>query len=210
MRAGAAFALAAAMLALAGCGSDTATANPPAPAPPGAGAPPTPDCHNGAKSTMEQQTSPPAQSIDPAKTYLATVRTARGDFTLKLDPKAAPVTVNNFVNLAQQHFYDCLKFHRVEPGFVVQGGDPQGNGTGGLGYRLPNETNAAPWMAGSLGMASNAAGVSGCQFFVLLGDAPHLAHSGVYNHFGTVQAGMDVVKQIQVGDEIKSIDISAQ
>ncbi len=200
MRLGAA---ALAALALAACGGSQPAAG-------GSNGSPTPDCHNDVRTAMEQRTSPPPQTIDTAKAYLATVHTARGDFTLKLDPKVAPVTVNNFVTLAQQHFYDCLTFHRVEPGFVVQGGDPLGNGTGGLGYKLPNETNSAPWTAGSLGMASNAAGVSGCQFFVLLGDAPHLSNGGVYNHFGVVQSGMDVVKQIQAGDQIKGIDISAQ
>jgi cyclophilin family peptidyl-prolyl cis-trans isomerase len=195
-----------AVLVLAACGGDASSGGtPPAPA-----ASPAVDCHNGVKAAMEQQTAPPAQTIDPSKTYIATVHTDRGDFTLKLDPKAAPVTANNFVHLAQQHFYDCLTFHRVVPGFVAQGGDPQGNGTGGLGYKLPNETNSAPWTTGSLAMASNAAGVSACQFFVLLGDAPHLATSGVYNHFGTVQSGMDVVQKIQQGDQIKSIDISIQ
>lgn len=165
-------------------------------------------CQNDVRTCMQQRTSPPPQTVDTAKTYTATVRSARGDFVLQLDPKAAPVTVNNFVYLAQNHFYDGLTFHRVEPGFVVQGGDPAGNGTGGLGYKLPNETNPAPWLAGSLGMASNPAGVSGCQFFILLGDAPHLANSGVYNHFGTLQSGMDVLKQIRPGDQIKGIDVA--
>lgn len=165
-------------------------------------------CQNGIRTCMQQRTTPPPQTIDTAKTYTATVHSARGDFVLKLDPKAAPVTVNNFVYLAQNHFYDGLTFHRVEPGFVVQGGDPAGNGTGGLGYRLPNETNPAPWTAGSLGMASNAAGVSGCQFFMLLGDAPSLSNSGVYNHFGNVTSGMDVLKQMRPGDLIKGIDIA--
>jgi cyclophilin family peptidyl-prolyl cis-trans isomerase len=156
------------------------------------------------------QSSPPPQTTDPARSYTATVHLERGDFQLRLDPQAAPVTVNNFVSLAQQGFYSGLTFHRVEPGFVVQGGDPDGNGTGGTGYRLPDETNPAPWNQGSLGMASNTAGVSGCQFFILLGDAPHLARSGVYNHFGTVASGMDVVRQIRPGDVIKSIDIAVQ
>lgn len=176
---------------------------------PATAGPPAAGCQNGIRTCMQQQTSPPSQTIDAAKTYIATVHSSRGDLVLKLDPKAAPVTVNNFVYLAQNHFYDGLTFHRVEPGFVVQGGDPQGNGTGGLGYKLPNETNPAPWLAGSVGMASNAAGVSGCQFFVLLGDATHLSQSGVYNHFGTLTSGMDVLKQIRAGDGIKSIDISA-
>ena len=158
---------------------------------------------------MEQRTSPPPQTIDTSRSYRATVKTARGDFTLALDPKAAEVTVNNFVTLAGEHFYDGLTFHRVVPGFVVQGGDPQGDGTGGLGYRLPDETNPSPWVKGSLGMASNAAGVSACQFFVLLGDAPHLAGSGVYNHFGQVESGMDVVEAIRPGDRIVSVEVAA-
>ncbi|HEX6488197.1 MAG TPA: peptidylprolyl isomerase [Candidatus Dormibacteraeota bacterium] len=150
----------------------------------------------------------PAQTIDPSRGYTATIHTDRGDFELKLDAAAAPITVNNFVSLAQEGFYGGLTFHRVEPGFVVQGGDPDGNGTGGVGYRLPDETNPAPWNQGSVGMASNAAGVSGCQFFILLGDAPHLGRSGVYNHFGTVGSGMEVVRQIRPGDVIKGIDVS--
>jgi len=169
----------------------------------------SPGCQNEIKTCMEQRTSPPPQTIDAAKTYVATVHTVKGDFSLKLDPKAAPVTANNFVYLAENHFYDGLTFHRYEAGFVIQGGDPAGNGTGGLGYKLPNESNPAPWTAGSLAMASNSAGVSGCQFFVLLGDAPHLATAGVFNHFGTVQSGMDVVKQIRAGDVIKGIDVAA-
>jgi peptidyl-prolyl cis-trans isomerase B (cyclophilin B) len=156
---------------------------------------------------MENATSPPPNSIDPSHTYTATVHTARGSFTLQLDPRAAPVTVNNFVYLAKNGFYNCLTFHRVED-FVVQGGDPQGDGTGGPGYKLPNETNPAPWLRGSVGMASSSAGVNGSQFFILKQDATYLSQSGVYNHFGMVTAGMDVVDQTQVGDQIESIDIA--
>ena len=183
-----------------GGGPGTSTA-PPASYPAG--------CQNEIKTCMEQRTSPPSQTIDAAKTYVATVHTSRGDFAIQLDPKAAPVTVNNFVFLAQNHFYDGLTFHRYAPGFVIQGGDPKGNGTGGLGYKLPNETNPSNWPAGSLGMASSAAGVSGCQFFVVLAPAPHLASGGVYNHFGAVNSGMDVVQQLRQGDTIKGIDVAA-
>jgi cyclophilin family peptidyl-prolyl cis-trans isomerase len=157
---------------------------------------------------MQQRTSPPAQTIDGAKVYVATVHTSQGDFAINLTPKAAPVTVNNFVFLAQNHFYDGLTFHRYVANFVIQGGDPQGNGIGGLGYKLPNETNPSDWGTGSLGMASNAAGVSGCQFFVVLAPHPDLASSGVYNHFGTVQSGMDVVQQLRERDTIKGIDVA--
>ena len=93
---------------------------------------------------------------------------------------------------------------------MVQGGDPLGNGTGGPNYKLPNETNSAPWKTTSVAMASNAAGVSGSQFFILLGDAPFLATSGVYNQFGNVTEGFDVVQKIQKGDTINSIDIAVQ
>ncbi|HEY8644174.1 MAG TPA: peptidylprolyl isomerase [Candidatus Dormibacteraeota bacterium] len=202
--------LAALGLVAAACGGDTSSgdsgssAAPPAPA-----ASYAPGCQNEIKTCMEQRTSPPPQTIDAAKTYVATVHTSRGDFAIQLDPRAAPVTVNNFVFLAQNHFYDGLTFHRYVPGFVIQGGDPAGNGTGGLGYKLPNETNPSSWPAGSLGMASNAAGVSGCQFFVVLAPAPSLATSGVYNHFGAVHSGMDVVQQLRQGDTIKGIDVAA-
>ncbi len=157
---------------------------------------------------MEQLTNLPPTVTEPGRGYLAEVRTSRGAFKIELDPQAAPVTVNNFVYLAQNHLYEGLTFHRVEKGFVVQGGDPTGTGRGGPGYRLPDETNPAPWSRAAVGMASSAAGVSGSQFFVLLGDAFHLAGSGVYNHFGVVTTGMDVVDGIQPGDRVESIQIT--
>ncbi len=169
-----------------------------------------PGCENDIVTCMEQRTTPPPTVIDPAKKYTATVHTSRGDFTIALvDPALAPQTVNNFVYLSQNHFYDGLTFHRVVPGFVVQGGDPLGNGTGGPAYKLPNETNPSKWPRGTAGMASSAAGVSGSQFFITIGDAPSLATSGVYNHFGQVTSGMDVIDSIRVGDRMTSIDISA-
>ena len=126
-----------------------------------------------------------------------------------VDSKVAPQTVNNFVVNAQEHYYDGLTFHRVVPGFVVQGGDPLGNGTGGPNYKLPDESNPSKWSRGTVGMASSAAGVSGSQFFITLGDAPFLASNGVYNHFGEVTSGMDVVDTIRQGDRMTSIDITA-
>jgi cyclophilin family peptidyl-prolyl cis-trans isomerase len=168
-------------------------------------------CKNPNRTTVEHLNAPPAMTIDVNKTYTARLNTERGSFTIKLNPHAAPSTVNNFVFLAQQHYYDCLTFHRVVPQFVVQGGDPLGNGTGGPAYKLPNETNPTPWKAGSVGMASSKAGVSGSQFFIVLANGPNadsLAVSGVYNQFGSVTDGFDVVQLLQVGDEITSIDIS--
>jgi peptidyl-prolyl cis-trans isomerase B (cyclophilin B) len=182
----------------------------------GGGSGPTsaaPVCQNPNRDAVNQLTAPPAQSIDPNKAYSAKLNTPRGSFTIQLNQHAAPKTVNNFVFLAQQKYYDCLTFHRVVPGFVAQGGDPNGDGTGGPAYKLPNETNPTPWKAGSVGMASNRAGVSGSQFFIVLADGPNaqsLATSGVYNQFGSISDGLDVVQKIQVGDQITSIEISSK
>jgi cyclophilin family peptidyl-prolyl cis-trans isomerase len=159
---------------------------------------------------MDRRTTPPPTTIDLAKRYTATVHTSRGDFVITfVDPKVAPQTVNNFVVLAQEGYYDSLTFHRVVAGFVVQGGDPLGNGTGGPPYKLPDESNPSTWPRGTVGMASSAAGVSGSQFFITVGDAPFLASNGVYNHFGKVTSGMEVVDSIRAGDRITSIDVSA-
>jgi peptidyl-prolyl cis-trans isomerase B (cyclophilin B) len=158
---------------------------------------------------MPERTSPPQNVLQPGKKYTATVHTSRGDFVITfVDPKVAPETVNNFVVNAQEHYYDGLTFHRVVPGFVVQGGDPLGNGTGGPNYKLPDESNPSKWSRGTVGMASSAAGVSGSQFFITLGDAPFLATNGVYNHFGEVTSGMEVIDAIRQGDRMTSIDIS--
>jgi cyclophilin family peptidyl-prolyl cis-trans isomerase len=169
-----------------------------------------PGCDNEIVTCMEQRSTPPPNVIDATKKYSATVHTNRGDFVISfVDPKIAPQTVNNFVYLSQNHFYDGLTFHRVVAGFVVQGGDPLGNGTGGPAYKLPDESNPSKWPRGTVGMASSAAGVSGSQFFITIGDAPFLETSGVYNHFGQVSSGMDVLDKIQVGDTMSSIDITA-
>lgn len=189
-----------AVLATIACGS-----NAPAPATSYA-----PGCNNAIVTCMEQRTTPPPTVIDAAKKYTATVHTTRGDFVIAfVDVKVAPGTVNNFVYLAENHFYDGLTFHRVVPGFVVQGGDPLGNGTGGPAYKLPNENNPSKWPRGTAGMASSPAGVSGSQFFITIGDAPFLETSGVYNHFGQITSGLDVLDKIQVGDTMSSIDITA-
>lgn len=167
-------------------------------------------CDNEIVTCMEKSTTPPPTVIDPSKKYTATVHTTRGDFVIALvDSKVAPQTVNNFVYLAQNHFYDHLTFHRVVPGFVVQGGDPLGNGTGGPAYKLPDENNPSKWPRGTIGMASSDAGVSGSQFFITTGAAPFLETSGVYNHFGQITSGMEVVDKIQIGDQMNSIDIAS-
>jgi len=138
-----------AALALLACdtGGGSGNATPPQPA---TGA----VCQNLSRDAVNQLNTPPAMSIDVNKAYTAKLNTSKGAVTILLNPKDAPVTVNNFVCLAQQHYYDGLTFHRVVPGFVVQGGDPLGNGTGGPNYKLPNETNSTPWKAGSVAVAS--------------------------------------------------------
>jgi cyclophilin family peptidyl-prolyl cis-trans isomerase len=196
--------LAAALLivSVAACGSDQAGTAPATSYAPG--------CDNDIVTCMENRTTPPPTVIDATKKYTATVHTSKGDFVIAfVDPKVAPQTVNNFVYLSESHFYDGLTFHRVVPGFVVQGGDPLGNGTGGPAYKLPDESNPSTWPRGTVGMASSSAGVSGSQFFITIGDAPFLAGNGVYNHFGQVASGMDVLDKIQVGDKMSSIDIAA-
>ena len=109
----------------------------------------------GCKSSTSsgRYAAPPTMQLDPAKTYAATLVTAKGTIELSLDAKAAPNTVNNFVFLAKHKFYDGLVFHRVEPGFVIQGGDPDGNGGGGPGYSIPDEKSGLKHIDGALAMA---------------------------------------------------------
>ncbi len=158
------------------------------------------------KKTGEREFSdPPPQIIDTAKTYVATISTEKGDIVLQLF-SSVPTTTNNFVFLACKGFYDGLTFHRVEPGFVIQGGDPLGNGTGGPGYTIPGEFEGAVFDAGVVGMARTADPDSaGSQFFITLDPAHNL--DGQYAAFGRVTQGMDVVQQIVVGDVIQSITI---
>jgi cyclophilin family peptidyl-prolyl cis-trans isomerase len=155
----------------------------------------------------------PPMTIDSQKTYIATITTNKGNIVVSLDAKAAPQTVNNFVFLANQGFYDGLTFHRVESGFVIQGGDPAGKGTGGPGYTIPAEINL-PHVEGAIAMARLPDQVnpkrdsSGSQFYITLAPTPFL--DGGYTAFGKVTQGMDVVKKIAVGDVIQKIAISSQ
>jgi peptidylprolyl isomerase/peptidyl-prolyl cis-trans isomerase B (cyclophilin B) len=129
-----------------------------------------------------------------------------GAIELEFYPEVAPKTVENFITLAKKRFYDGLTFHRVEPGFVVQGGDPNGNGTGGPGYTLKAEFSSKPHERGTVAMArSSHPDSAGSQFYICLGDAPHL--NGKYTVFGKVSKGMEVVDQIRVGDRMKSVQV---
>jgi peptidyl-prolyl cis-trans isomerase B (cyclophilin B) len=146
--------------------------------------------------------------IDPAKTYAATIKTSRGDIETDLFAAEAPKTVNNFVFLARDGFYDGLTFHRVIRDFVAQGGCPLGTGTGGPGYSFEDETRGNPHKheAGSLSMANAGPNTNGSQFFICHKSQPHL--NGKHTVFGKVTKGMDVVLKLQQGDFIDKILIS--
>lgn len=136
---------------------------------------------------------------------LATIETNRGMIEISLYPQLAPATVGSFVHLARKGFFDNKTFHRVVPDFVVQGGDPRGDGWGGPGYSIPCEYNAHPYLRGTVGMATAGKDTGGSQFFICHSPQPHL--NGRYTVFGQVIRGMDVVDQIQRDDKIKSIKI---
>ena len=138
--------------------------------------------------------APPAFALDLDKSYAATLHTNHGDVTLELSAHEAPKTVNSFVFLAGEGFYDGVIFHRVVPGFVIQGGDPTGTGRGGPGYQYEDELNyPQPYKRGTLAMANAGPNTNGSQFFVCLDDVG-LPYS--YTIFGKVTAGMDAVDSI--------------
>lgn len=170
---------------------------------------PDPITDAGEPDVSKQYPSKPDLTIDTTTTYTAVVKTERGDITLALRPDLAPEHVNSFVFLAQDGFYDGVTFHRVEPGFVIQGGDPTGTGSGGPGYTLPAEFGGEPFVRGVLGMARTTdPNSAGSQWFITLGDAHHL--DGSYTVFGTVRDGMDVVDCIQAGDGIVTVEINEE
>ncbi|HVX22998.1 MAG TPA: peptidylprolyl isomerase [Acidimicrobiales bacterium] len=139
--------------------------------------------------------SPPAMTIDTSKTYTATVKTTAGTFTITLDAKQAPETVNSFVFLANQNYFHCVTFHRVVPGFMDQTGDPTGTGSGGPGYQFANENLPQKYATGDVAMANSGANTNGSQFFVIVpGGATQLKPT--YSLFGHVTKGMTVVEKI--------------
>jgi peptidyl-prolyl cis-trans isomerase B (cyclophilin B) len=156
----------------------------------------------------KQWKSAPEMAIDPQKKYIATVETNRGSFELELYPEHAPKTVNNFVFLAREGFYDGVKFHRVISNFVIQGGDPTGTGAGGPGYRFEDETRDNPLKheTGVISMANAGPNTNGSQFFVTHSPQAHL--DGKHTVFGKVLGeGMQVVNAIRQGDEMVSVTI---
>jgi cyclophilin family peptidyl-prolyl cis-trans isomerase len=157
----------------------------------------------------EMYKSAPAMTIDVNKSYIATIKTAKGTIVAELYPKDAPQHVNNFVFLARDGFFNNLTFHRVVAGFVIQGGDPLGTGAGGPGYNIPPEikakhTNGALAMARQGGPAQTTPS-SGSQFYITLAPQPGL--DGQYTVFGQVTSGLDVVAKIAIGDVIQSVTI---
>ena len=156
----------------------------------------------------KQWNSPPPMTIDPKKNYTATMETSKGTIEIELFAKDAPKTVNNFVFLAREGFYDGVTFHRVIPNFMIQGGDPTGSGRGGPGYKFEDEvrTNPNKHGTGSLSMANAGPNTNGSQFFITHSPQPHL--DGKHTVFGKVTSGMDVVNAIRQGDVITRVTIT--
>jgi len=166
---------------------------------------------------MADQLAPPSGALDTSKSYTARFKTAKGDIVVELFADRAPRTVENFVNLARAGFYDGTTFHRVISGFMAQGGDPTGTGTGGPGYQFGDEFHPSLRhdSAGILSMANAGPGTNGSQFFITFGPTPHLDDR--HSVFGKVSEGMDVLNSLserdpqfakQPGDEITTIEIT--
>jgi peptidyl-prolyl cis-trans isomerase B (cyclophilin B) len=161
--------------------------------------------------------APPDMQIDPEKSYTATFKTEKGDLVVQLYAEKAPKTVNNFVFLAREGFYDNTTFHRVIANFMAQAGDPTGSGRGGPGYRFADEFHPSLQhdSPGVLSMANAGPGTNGSQFFITFAPTPWL--DGKHTVFGKVIEGLDVLKKISVrdpqtartpGDKIETIEIS--
>lgn len=157
--------------------------------------------------STKQWNSPPAMQIDPKKTYRAVIDTDRGTIELDLYPQHAPQTVNNFVFLAGQGFYDGVSFHRVISDFMIQGGDPTGTGRGGPGYQFGDETKGNPLKheTGVISMANAGPNTNGSQFFITHSPQPHL--DGRHTVFGKVVKGQEVVNAIRQGDRMVKVKI---
>jgi len=147
---------------------------------------------------------PPEYQIDGALLYRVTITTDRGPIVMDLDPQLAANTVNNFVGLTRQGYYDGLTFHRVVPEFVIQGGCPEGSGRGGPGYQFRDETVQGEYTLGAVAMANAGPNTNGSQFFVCIDDCIGKL-SKDYNLFGHVVDGIDVAQAIEVGDVMRSV-----
>ncbi len=157
---------------------------------------------------MKQWNMPPVMQIDPAKKYRAMITTSRGVIEIEFYAQYAPKTVNNFVFLAREGYYDGVVFHRVISNFVIQGGDPTGTGRGGPGYKFADELVGNPLTheRGVISMANAGPGTNGSQFFITHSPQPHL--NGKHTVFGKVTSGLDVVDAIRQGDVMLSVTIT--
>jgi cyclophilin family peptidyl-prolyl cis-trans isomerase len=146
----------------------------------------------------------PEAQTDATKLYRTTITTNRGTIVMDLDPQLAPSSVNNFVGLARQGFYDGLTFHRVVPEFVIQGGCPQGSGAGGPGYKFADEPVQGEYVLGAVAMANAGPNTNGSQFFICIDDCTRKL-SKDYNLFGQVVEGIDIAQATKVGDVMQSV-----
>ena len=156
----------------------------------------------------KQWNQSPEMQIDPEKSYEVVIETDKGNIELDLYPQNAPKTVNNFVFLAREGFYDGISFHRVINNFMIQGGDPTGTGSGGPGYKFEDELQGNPLKheTGVISMANAGPNTNGSQFFITHAPQPHL--NGKHTVFGKVVVGQDVVDSIREGDKMEQVKIS--
>lgn len=177
----------------------------------------------GEPAAVHTYPAPPPETINPRKLYLVTITTAKGPFTICVEPALAPITANNIVTLARNHFYDGLLFHRIVPDFVVQGGDPTctaatlaaadkqpaGCGAGGPGYTFRDEPVRQEYVEGAVAMANSGKNTNGSQFFICTADdRTKLTNS--YNLFGKILSGMNVVKAIAKGDVMRTVTVAEE
>ena len=159
----------------------------------------------GAAPKQKTYSAPPPMKIDADKQYTAIIETEKGNLVLELFASDVPVTVNNFVFLAREGFYDGTTFHRVIPGFMAQGGDPTETGTSNLGYRFADEFTKHTHVTGALSMANSGPNTNGCQFFITYTPQHHL--DGKHSVFGQLIEGMDVLEKVEQGTAIIRINI---
>ncbi|HOF05207.1 MAG TPA: peptidylprolyl isomerase [Syntrophales bacterium] len=157
--------------------------------------------------TVKQWDRAPEMQIDPGKSYQVTMETSQGNIELELYPRYAPKTVNNFVFLIREGYYDGVTFHRVIKNFVIQGGDPTGTGRGGPGYQFEDEFRGNPLKheTGVISMANAGPGTNGSQFFITHSPQPHL--DGHHTVFGKVVQGQEVVDAIRQGDWMEKVTV---
>ncbi len=158
--------------------------------------------------SSKQWNKPPEMVIDPKKKYSVSMNTSKGIIEIELYPEHAPKTVNNFVFLSKEGFYDGVSFHRVIEDFVIQGGDPTGTGRGGPGYKFEDELKNNPLKheRGVLSMANAGPNSNGSQFFITHSPQPHL--NGKHTVFGKVVNGLDVVDSIEQGDQMVQVTVT--